>query len=168
MTTSCCYHWGAPTLQGNYETFFVSYAKGDDRGLFTAALIERMAAGTPLRYVNGCADVEIKVCLSSPSQRNIGFIYSKRDPKVTTAYEGRMTQIATITVMDCKKKCALLPATPVMVSIDYDFNPDMTTINQHAFSLGQLEMNPLAKEAALPSLYGLLADAVVDFVNQVL
>lgn len=168
MGASCCYHLGCPSRQGSYETFTVAYAKGDERGDFTATLIERVSSGTFLRYANSGADLEIKVCLSSPSQRNIGFIYSKKDPKVTTAYEGRLTQIATVTVTDCRKRCVLLPSTPVMASMDYDFNPDMTTINQHAFSLGQLEMNPLAKEAAMPSLYGLVADTIVDFVNQVL
>lgn len=156
---------GSASLTDEHQTFYVPYAKGDVQGTFTQIFIQKMAAGTPLRYAHGDADLEIKVCLSSPVQRNIGFIYAPKDSQVTTANEGRLTQTATVTVVDCTRGCTVLGPTDIIAWVDYDFESDMGTVNRHAFALGQLEMNPLAKDAATPALYGLLAEKIVDYVS---
>jgi hypothetical protein len=164
LLTGCGYRMGIGSITEQYTTFHVSYAKGDEKGAFTSALIEKMSTTTPLRYVNSGADLEITVCLSSVTQRNIDFLYSPKYPKVTTPHEGRLTQTATLTVTDCKKKCELIAKTPIVAALDYDFLSDYGTINQHTFTLGQLEMNPLAKDAATPSLYVILSEKIVDYV----
>lgn len=166
LLTSCGYHLGTPSLSKSYETFHVSYAKGDNKGIFTSILIEKIASGTQLRYANCDADLEIKVCLSSPAQRNIGYIYGTGNKsKVTFANEGRLTQNATLTVVDTNRKCTIIPTTNLVAWFDYDFESDAGTVNRHAFSLGQLEMNPIAKDVATPPLYGLLAEKVVDYLK---
>jgi len=168
ILSGCGYHLGSSSLAREYKTFYIPYAKGDNQGVFTQALIHRMSTSSPLRYCHDGADVEIKVCLSAPKQNNIGFIYARsrpNTPNVTTANEGRLTQSATVSVVDCSRGCTIMGPTEITAFLEYDFDSDMTVINRHTFSLGQLEMNPLAKDAATPSLYGLLAEKIVDYVN---
>ncbi|MBS0624123.1 MAG: hypothetical protein JSS62_05820 [Verrucomicrobia bacterium] len=165
LLSSCGYHLGTSSLSGQYQTFYVPYVKGDVQGYFTQTLINRIAVATPLRYDQDGADLEVKVCLSAPAQRNIGYIYAPNLPNVTTPNEGRLTQTATVTVVDCARRCTVMGPTEITAWLDYDFEPDLGTVNRHAFSLGQLEMNPLARDAAGPALYGLLSEKIVDYVN---
>lgn len=166
LLTSCGYHLGTGSLTDRYNTITVPYAQGDTYGFFTEALVEKVAAQSSLRYVNNEGDLKLKVCLTSPSARNIGFRYATgNNSKVTTANEGRLTQTATVTVIDCEKGCTVLGPFKVSTYIDYDFESDFATRNAHAFSLGQLEMNPLAKDAASRALHSLLAEKIVDYVT---
>lgn len=49
--------------------------------------------------------------------------------------------------------------------LDYDFEPDLSNVNFHAFSLGQLEMSNLALDAAMIGACDLLAEKIVDYIN---
>ncbi len=163
--TACGYHLGTGSLASRYQTISVPYVKGDSEGIMTAALIEKVSTQSMIRYTNTDGDLLLKVCIDKPKGRNIGFRYAPKNSKVVVANEGRLTQTATVTLVDCENCCTVLGPFEVTAIFDYDFEPDMGTVNQHAFSLGQLEMNSLAKDAATPALHNLLAEKIVDYVN---
>jgi len=64
----------------------------------------------------------------------------------------------------CTGACILGPC-EITSSITYDLEPDLSNVNFHAFSLGQLQMHNLALDAATPPLYTLLAEKIVDYVD---
>lgn len=165
ILTSCGYHLGTGSLASRYETITIPYVVGDSQGIMTKALIEKVSTQSMLHYANTDGDLLLKVCMSGPKSRNIGFRYAPKNPKVVVANEGRLTQTATVTLVDCESNCTVLGPVEVTATFDYDFESDFGTINQHAFSLGQLEMDSLAKDAATPALYNLLAEKIVDYVN---
>jgi len=163
--TSCGYRCGTGALAERYQTIMVPYAKGDKMGMLTKALIEKVCTQSMLTYVNSGGDLQLNVCITSPKSQNIGYRYAPKNPKVVVANEGRLIQEATVTLVDCKNHCTVLGPFTITTTFDFDFNPDTSTINEHAFSLGQLEMNNLAKDVATPPLYNLLAEKIVDYVN---
>ncbi|MCH9608688.1 MAG: hypothetical protein S4CHLAM45_12690 [Chlamydiales bacterium] len=165
LLTGCGYHLGTGALAERYKTVTVPYVQGDSQGILTKALVEKIASQSMLRYSNNEGDLLLKVCIPSPKSQNIGYRYAPNNSKVVVANEGRLSQEATITLVDCANNCTVLGPTTVLATFDYDFEPDMGTVNQHAFSLGQLEMNSLAKDGATPALYNLLAEKIVDYVN---
>ncbi len=162
---SCGYHCGTGALAEKYETISIPYVVGDKEGAMTQALIGKISTQSMLRYANDDGDLRLKVCLSGPKSQNIGYRSAPKNEKVIVANEGRLTQEATVTLIDCARSCTVLGPFKVIATFDYDFQSDMSTVNDHAFSLGQLEMNTLAKVAATPPLYNLLAEKITDYIN---
>jgi len=89
------------------------------------------------------------------------------DTEYTTPIEltADMTLKAKVELIDCVNNCNVLGPQTVETFLDYDFNPDITKINFNQFSLGQLEMNEMAKDAARDSLYYLLSEKIVDLLD---
>ena len=163
--SSCGYHCGTGALAARYNTISIPYVQGDNEGAMTQALIQKVSTQSMLHYANNDGDLLLKVCLSDPKEKNIGYRYAPNSTTVVVASEGRLTQEATVTVVDCENSCTVLGPFKIVATFDYDFLSDMSNINEHAFSLGQLEMNSLAKVAATPALYNLLAEKITDYVN---
>lgn len=167
LLSACGYRPGTGALVSQYKTISVPYVQGDKEGAMTQALIEKVSTQSMLTLANDDGDLLLKVCLNGPKSQNIGYRYAPKpkDKKVVVANEGRLTQEATVTLVDCEKNCTVLGPFTVNATFDYDFESDMGTVNQHAFSLGQLEMNSLAKVGATPALYNLLAEKITDYIN---
>jgi hypothetical protein len=169
LFTACGYRVGRGGSLVSYSTVCIPYVQGDDTGLFTDAIIHTVVAKTNLNYCSQGADLTLKVCLLQPINENIGFAYAPNDERglahVIVSNEARLTLTAEVTLLDqCSGRCLMGP-TEITYSIDYDFEPDLSNVNFHAFALGQLEMNNLAQDAAFPPLYTLLAEKIVDYVN---
>ena len=154
----------------SYSTVCIPYVEGDRDGLFTAALIRKITTSGCLTYRSSGADLVLRVSLLLPDDVNIGFIYAPPDKgddeasNIVVSNEARVSLNASVTLID-RATCDPILGPVVMGSfLDYDFAPDLTDVNFHAFSLGQLEMHTLAQEAALPSLYDLMAAKIVSYL----
>lgn len=169
LTTSCGYHFGRGELIQRYSTVCVPYVEGDDEGVFTAELIHALNTQGCLSYRSCGADLALKVCLLAPIENNIGFIYAPKDEtsvsNILTSNEARLMIVARLQLVDRRSGEAVFGPMEIESSIDYDFDPDLSHVASHDFSLGQLEMHNLAQDAAFPALYRLLAQKVVDYVN---
>ncbi len=168
--TACGYRWGRGEILERYSTVCVPYAAGDEKGLFTAALVRAVTTRGSLRYASSGADLTLKVCLFAPDDFNIGFIYApdRNDggtSKVTTANEARLTMKAQVSLIDRRSGTCLFGPLEIWASLDYDFESDLGNVNDNSFSLGQFEMHNMAQDAAFPPLYKLLAEKIVDYVN---
>jgi len=164
--TSCGYHLGTTEAE---RAISVPYVKGDEFGWLTSAIVRKINNESDLRYSNQASDLELRVCLNPPRDENVGFWYApkKRGPgftNIVVSMEGKVTLTATVEVYDAKSCCRLFGPCKITSFLEYDFNSDLTNINQHTFSLGQLEMHNIAKSYAERSLYDDLAEKIVDYV----
>ncbi len=169
LVSSCGYRFGRGEVVNQYCTVCIPYVEGDDRGVLTTSLIRAITTRGALAYRSCGADLKLNVCLFSPVDTNIGFAYAPPDERgvsnIVVSNEARLQLTARVTVVDrCTGQCVLGPM-EITRFIDYDFEPDLGNVDVHAFSLGQLEMHNLAQDAAFYPLYTLLAEKIVDYVN---
>lgn len=170
LSTGCGYHLGRGQLIDGYSTVCIPYVEGDTQGNFTTALIRAMTTRGALAYSSYGADLLLRVCLLEPDDDNIGFIFAPKNKdtkefKVLVSNEGRLTLTARITLIDRATGACLMGPINVSSWIDFDFEPDLSNVDSHSFALGQLEMHNLAQDAAFCPLYDLLAEKIVDYVN---
>lgn len=167
----CGYHFGRGEISQRYSTVCVPFVEGDSEGVFTATLVRALTMRGELAYKTAGADLMLKVCLLEPSDTNIGFIYAPPDKgddetsNIVVSNEARLSMGARVILIDRRTGCYIFGPIEIRSSLDYDFEPDLGNSNAHAFSLGQLEMHNLAQDATLPSLYALLAEKIVDYIN---
>ena len=166
LLTSCGYHLGTADEE---RAISIPYVKGDDSGLLTAALVRQVNHETNLTYANRSSDLELRVCLNAPRDENVGFWYAPKKrgrgfTNIIVPIEAKVTLTAKVEVYDCRSNCRVFGPCKISSFLEYDFNSDLTNINQHRFSLGQLEMHNIAKGYAVRSLYDELAEKIVDYV----
>lgn len=169
LMTGCGYRWGKGGVAECYSSVRVPYVEGDKKGAMTAALINRVASTGTLNYVSCGGDLSLKVCLLLPRDTNIGYIYAPgsggKVSNIVVANEARLTLRATVSLVDCSNGKCIMGPVEIASSLTYDYEPDLSNVNFHRFSLGQLEMHDLAKDGAFPALYDQLAQKIVDYVN---
>lgn len=171
ILTSCGYRFGKGELIQKYHSICIPYVEGDDQGYLTTALVRNMITNGALAYRSYGADLVLKVCLQEPVDTNIGFQYAPKKEEefgysnIVVSNEARLTMTATIRLIDRHTGDCVLGPCDITAALTYDFEPDLTNVSYHKFSLGQLEMHNLARDAATPPLYSLLADKIVDYVN---
>lgn len=168
LLSSCGYHWGTSNEE---RCIAVPYIQGDDDGSLTAAVVNRVNQSSGLVYSSRSRDLELRVCLNPPAAENVGFWRAPQKKqlnaftKIVVPMEGKLTLTAKVEVYDCQSNCRVYGPCKVSAYLDYDFNSDLTSYNDHAFSMGQLEMNNIAKIYAMRSAYNLLAEKIVDTVS---
>ncbi|NGX55464.1 MAG: hypothetical protein KR126chlam2_01099 [Chlamydiae bacterium] len=168
LLTSCSgYHFGHGGVMERYCSICVPFVEGDNNGQLTNALISQISSQGILAYRSCGADLLLKVCIFEPSDENIGFNYASindEDAKVVVANEARLSIVARVSLIERSSQKCLLGPIEILSSIAYDFEPDLSNVTNHNFAIGQLEMNSLAKDAAFPPLYNLLAQKIVDYL----
>lgn len=100
-----------------------------------------------------------------PHDETIGFKYAPRNKKILTPEEARLSLAAEVTLVDLATGKTIFGPTIISSTITYDFESDFSNLNFHEFSLGQLEMRPLAKDNAFCPLYKILAQKIVDCLS---
>lgn len=165
---SCGYRFGKGEKLAEYQSITIPYVAGDDDGLFTADLIRRFSESGTLCVSNSCGELILEVSLCEPEDENIGFIYARKEDgrltKKVVSHEGRVRLLAEVTVREASTGSCILGPCRIDSWIDFDFEPDLSTFEDHEFSLGQLEMHPLALDAAMVPLYDKLTQKIVDYV----
>ena len=112
----------------------------------------------------------MQVCLLKPEDENIGFLYAPGDDgkksNIVVANEGRLSISARVSLLDVSTGSCLLGPTIISSSLSFDFEPDLSNVQNHKLSLGQMEMNELAKDAAFPALYQKLSQKIIDYLSR--
>ncbi|MEZ5315432.1 MAG: LPS assembly lipoprotein LptE [Chlamydiales bacterium] len=171
ILSACGYRFSQKDLIGSYTSVCIPYVEGDNKGLLTNALIHAMTVSGALVYRAHGGDLLLKVVTASPLDTNIGFAYApsnKEDDKFSdfiVSDEARLTMKATFSLIDHQTGDCIFGPYEAIASLTYDFDPDLTNINFHAFSLGQLEMHNLALDAATNRLYQILAQKIISIIN---
>lgn len=166
LCVGCGYRFGNQSLVDRFSTIGVPYIEGDDQGFLTQAVIHEIAYKGVLPYRVCGADLLLKVCLLQPTNENIGYTFATTTKKkIVVANEARLTISAKVTLVNAASGKALAPPVVLSSALSYDFEPDLSTINFHDFALGQLETQRIAEEDAMTPLYALLAQKIVDYVN---
>jgi len=169
LTTGCGYHLGYGGVTSSYRTISIPYVEGDEQGRLTSALIRTVTQTGNLRFVTCRGDLELCVCLEAPEDDNIGFIYAPESngslSNIVVSNEARLSIDAKVSVIERRTGQRVLGPVTIPTDVTFDFESDLSNVNFHAFSLGQLEMFNLAKDAAFVPLYDRLAQKIVDYVN---
>jgi hypothetical protein len=157
----------------------IPYIKGDYDGRFTDELIKAIASSTPLRYVTFDPEWVLKVEILSEETEQIGYRYDREEDnnsliKHLSSTESRRTMTIEVTLFEQITENPILGPELVTGSSDYDYvdsdsasdlsfiNPAGQRTSVLTFSLGQLDSNEGAQDAALIPLYRSLAKKVVD------
>ncbi len=168
LLSGCGYRFGKGELIAEYQSITIPYVAGDDDGFFSAELIRRFSETGTLCLSNCNGELILDVCLFEPDDENIGYIYARNEDEELTkkvvSHEGRLSISAKVTVREAATGACLLGPCEIDSFLDFDFEPDLATFEDHEFALGQLEMHPLAIDAAMQSLYERLAQKIVDYV----
>ncbi len=168
---SCGYHFGRGEIADKYATVCVPYVEGDNLGVLTSSIIRTISSKGALKVVSSGADLVLRVILLPPGDENIGFVYAPPDigdhyyKKNVVANAARLELVANVTLIDqCTQTCIFGPLC-LKSFLDYDFEPDLSNVDQNSFSLGQLEMHNPAQDAAFLPACELLAEKIVDYLN---
>ncbi|MFN0065644.1 MAG: LPS assembly lipoprotein LptE [Chlamydiales bacterium] len=168
LLTSCGYQFGDRGMTSVFRTVSIPYVEGDAYGLLTNSVVRNMSCRGGLSYSSSRGDLSLCISLSAPKDENVGFIYAEQPNRQITniivPYEARVTLSAKVTLVDNRAGCTVMGPVDVSVFLDYDFSSDLTNVNFHTFSLGQLEMHNIAENIAIRSLYDKLAEKIVDYV----
>jgi hypothetical protein len=171
LLTSCGYRFGRGELIEKYNSVCIPYVAGDNEGYLTTELIRAITTSGGLAYRSYGSDLVLKVCLLPPLDTNIGFAYAPEDEEddddsdIVVSNEARLAMTASYTLIDRRTGECILGPCEATSSLTYDFEPDLSNVDFHAFSLGQLEMHNLALDAAATRLYRILAEKIVECVN---
>lgn len=159
--TGCGYHLGP----SNQPICISTCIEGDRDGFFTKALIHQIETKNNLTFSNGVSDYRLEVCVLPSEDDTIGYKFAPHNNKILTPEEARLRLAARVSLIDLNTGRKIFGPAIVSSAITYDFESDFTNLNFHAFSLGQLEMRPLAQDDAFCPLYQLLAQKIVDCLS---
>lgn len=173
--SACGYQW---TDQESDRTISVPYIANDHDGALTAAIIQELSSTTSAR-IDSHGRYRLEMAIVQDSVDPLGF---RRDPqkingkirKHLTQNEDRKTISVDVSLFDHEKQIA----GPIRVSADVDVDyidgdclEDLQFQNQQGqtqivlpFSLGQLESEESALDAAQRPLYRKIAQKVADVV----
>jgi hypothetical protein len=172
LLTSCGYQFGEGELTRNYATISVPFAKGDQQGALTRAVINELATESSLIYVNEGADLELLMAFKEVDETDIGFRYDNTKDndknhrvRYTIPDETRLTGYLEINLIDRGQGKVIFG--PVLLRATYDFDhgyyASQGGLNRR--SLGQVSDYDEAYDAALIPLYQNLARKVVDYLK---
>jgi len=167
--SSCGYQMGQGGLAQYYNTISVPYVVGDLDGSLTAAIVRKLGEVGSFEYRRSGGALCLEVKLIDYEDENIGFSYelNKHGERIKSIIpvETRTTGLIEIVLYDAGSGCILLGPTRLSGYVDYDHDYYMSRNGVNVFSLGQLTDIDAARDAAQIPLNDVLAQRVVDFIN---
>lgn len=167
--SSCGYRVGLGDHLSHNATVSVPYVCEDQTGFFTAELIHALEVDSYLRYSSCNADYELGVSLGCINVELIGFRYEQTYEGVLgkrlVASEAQMAISATVTLKKAGSHCLIVGPFCVSEVISLDYEPETSPQNLAPFSMGQLDFEGAASDAAKVPLYRKLAKKIVDYLN---
>ena len=174
----CGYRWAE---HGGQRTISVPYIVGDSDGAFTAELIHQCCRSANLS-VDSDGRYRLEVKIVQDSAESLGF---RRDPqkingkirKHLTQNEERRTILVDVSLIDRHDQQSVFGPLRLSADVDYDYVDgdsleDLQFQNAAGermivlpFSLGQLESQEAAHEAAQRPLYQKLSQKIVDVIS---
>lgn len=163
--SSCGYRFGGSGSFQCYRTLCIPFAKGDEKGVLTSALIASAQKKGRLRYTACGGEIVLMVTVCRPEVENVGFTYTKNQGKITkviASNEARATLKSKVLVKEAACDKVVFGPIDIEESMAFSFEPDQVEKSYHSFALGQLERHDLAEDAALNALYVRLAEKIID------
>lgn len=169
LLSSCGYQFGEGGIASQYKTLSVPLVLGDEDGDLTSALVEQVVRSGAYAYSRDEGALILKVELIDFRDENIGFRYDrKKDGKRRKAIiptETRLAVTAEVTLIEsCSGRPILGPAR-ILANIDFDHDYYSSRGEINVFSLGQLGDYDSAYDAVYKPLNRVLAQKIVDFIN---
>lgn len=168
--SGCGYQFGsAGDLAQQYQTLSVPYVEGDETGDLTAQIIKELSRSGCLRYVSEGGDLILKAKLANIRENDIGFRYDQNRKGHRKNYivptETRFNAVVELEVIENATGQIIRGPTRIWGSLDFDH--DYYSIHQamNIYSLGQLNDIDSARDAAIHPLNRVLAEKVVDYLN---
>lgn len=179
LLSSCGYRWADDDCT---RTLCIPFAVGDEDGTLTAELIRMFGATTQARVVSRKGQYRLDVELTGEQNDRIGFrideqINNGKVNKNILGDESRTTLTACVTLFDTGCNEPVVGPCCVTAYIDYDYLDgdsfqDLTFVDSSgvrqtilSYSLGQLEPQESAREAATRPLYQKLSQKIVDLIS---
>lgn len=151
-----------------HESIAIPLASNDLHGFFTAAVASEIKERTGLRLSLSSTDLVLRLTLFEPTSEHVDYRYATGEGGVVKNFVvpvgSRLQQQAEVVLINRSDGCVLFGPTLVSQTFIFDFESDFSDIDEHNFSLAELEMNELAREEAFPRLQQLLAQKVVDLL----
>lgn len=181
MVASCGYRWEPDFSLGRRPSIYVPFVEGDEEGRLTASIIRALARSGLVDVVQGEGDYRLQVAIVETRGETIGF---RRDPqqikgetrKQLLACEARKAMAVEATVFEGSSDQIVYGPYRIGADVDYDYvdgdslsdlaflGPDGQQVVVLPFSLGQLESNEAAQEAAARPLFAQIAQKIVDAI----
>lgn len=180
LPTACGYRWKPDSLAEGRPTLTVPYVVGDEDGFLTAEIIQALSRSGLVQVLSAKGEYRLEVSITGSATQTVGY---RIDPqkvdgeikKDLLATEGRRS----LSLEARLYRGSELIFGPYQVSADADYdyvdgdsiqdltftNPAGTLVTVLPFSLGQLEPNESAQEAAAAPLYARLAQKIVDVLS---
>lgn len=169
LFSGCGYRFGEGELATQYKTLSVPLVLGDEDGDLTAALVEQIARSGTYQYSRDEGVLILKVELIDFRDENIGFRYDRKKDgkrrKEIIPTETRLSVTAEVTLIEACSARPLLGPARILASIDFDHDYYSSRGEINVFSLGQLGDYDTAHDAAYQPLNRVLAQKIVDFIN---
>jgi len=181
VLAACGYRWQPEYPDGQRPTLAVPFVIGDAEGNLTAELVRALSRSGLADIKNGTAHYRLEVKIQNGSIETVGYrrdrqIIKGESKKNLLASEGRRSM--TVEAVLYHGKTDEVAYGPYVISADADYDyVDGDSLQDLAFtgsgggqiivlpfSLGQLESNEAAQEAAARPLYIQLAQKIVDVI----
>lgn len=146
----------------------IPYIEGDDKGVLTAGVIKEISSRSSIRYTRGASDLVLRIKLENPQSEAIGYTYATslngKQEKHLTASEKRLSQQATIEVVEVNTGKIVLGPKTVRASIEYDQNSAFISRGPLKTSQGQLQQPVASDEFASEKIFDPLAREIANAV----
>lgn len=176
----CGYRWQPNHPYGERPSISVPFIQGDEDGRLTTSIIHALSASGLADVKASQGDYQLQVQILGSNSEHIGYRVDpqKVDHKVRKnllASEGRRSM--TLEVSLCKGEKIVYGPYQMTGDAEYDYvdgdsiqdltftNPSGALVTVLPFSLGQLEPEESAQEAAAKPLYAHLAQKIVDAIS---
>ena len=178
---SCGYHFQNKNEQ---PTLSVPYAKGDNEGMLTAAIVKEVSTTGGYDYVKSGGDYTLKVIVVGDGQETIGYRYDRNEFSGELQHnlkptENRRKITAQISLVDNATDQVVIGPLHITSSTDFDY-VDINSIASLAtvtpsgrketvmeLSLGQLDSIEGAQDDAIAPIYHDLAQKISDAIRAV-
>ncbi|MEX0962038.1 MAG: LPS assembly lipoprotein LptE [Simkaniaceae bacterium] len=182
LLSSCGYRF-VEIGEAQGKTITIPYVQGDEEGLLTAALANKIALLTPFSVVVSRGDYELEAKILSIEHEDIGFRYDREEksrnfiePKRLVSDEERKSLSIEVRLIERTTQKILLGPEVMTSYVNYDYvNSDTIDdlsffsngrrISVLQFSLGQLDAPENAREAAVTPLFDDLATQIAEGLN---
>lgn len=169
LLSSCHYRFDSGELAQHFSTVSIPYAEGDEDGDLTTQLIRTLSTSSSLRYQPKDGDLILKVKIAELRDENIGFNYDRKRHGELRKYlipkETRLNAVVELTVVEAKTGEIIRGPTRIWGSVDFDHDYYSSRRAANIISLGQLNDIDAAKDIAIHPLNRVLAEKIVDYLN---
>lgn len=177
----CGYRWQPEYPQGTRPSLFIPLISGDEDGNLGSEIIRTLNESGLVEVCRSKGDYRLQVAIQSGDVKTIGFrrdveLIKGKYTKNLIASEARKSVVLEVSLYEGKTDRIVYG--PYLITSDAEFDYVMGDAIQDLtfstpadplvvvlpFSLGQLESNESAQEAATKPLYARLAQKIVDVI----